>query len=630
MSEVSEFLARLGLEALAEQFEAEGIDSVELLASLETSEFGQLGIKIGHRKRIQKALGVGSPSALGSLGSGPAAAWQPISDQETALGRSLPAPGPPPSAMAGTSGPELKVGERLGSFELLQVLGTGGFGRVWKVRDHVTHADRALKVVHTQGPVDLALQTLTQEFAVRARIADTTHVLEAERPRRESHAGRDIVVMPMELADGGNLGSWTLQRRTEPLEGWLEGALDLFAQACAGVEAIHAAGVAHLDLKPENLLLVDGRIKVADFGLSRDLDHLSSIAGALLADGVGTPLYMAPEQVQAARAKNVGPSADVWALGVILYELLDGSPPFSGLPGTIKAKIKDPTVEIGFDSIPSHYRDLLIETLTRNPHRRTPSAVALREGLTRARTPANPPARPPEPKGEPVDARRPQEGKSEERASTRSAEVSEFTHTPSGIRMVRLPDGSYLGKYTVTNALYAAFLTARDGSNQCGEGRCVDDTSEYLQLSRSGDRWTANSGYANHPVVEVTWYGANAFAEYYGLVLPTEAQWQYASEEGDRGRAWAGTDTEADLPTYANLSGSLAPVGSLAPNGWGLHDMSGNVWEWTSTPSGVNRVLRGGSFRFTPGLARCAYRNWISPSVDWYDLGFRVALPPQR
>jgi len=272
---------------------------------------------------------------------------------------------------------------------------------------------------------------------------------------------------------------------------------------------------------------------------------------------------------------------------------------------------------------------LLVVAGTRGGEREESADAVASRSSTPAATPSPTPAPTPAPTPSPATS-------SAVTTPSPSPKVSEFTHAGSGIRMVRLPDGSALGKYEVTNAQYAAFLTARGGSNECGDGRCVHDTSKYLQLSRSGDRWTANSGYANHPVVMVTAYGADEFAKHYDLELPTETQWQYACEEGDRGRTWAGTDTEAELATYANLNGAadghagLAPVGKLKPNGWGLHDLSGNVWEWTSTPSGVFRVFRGGGFGSTPSYARCAFRSRNTPGFDWNFLGFRVALSPQR
>jgi formylglycine-generating enzyme required for sulfatase activity len=209
-----------------------------------------------------------------------------------------------------------------------------------------------------------------------------------------------------------------------------------------------------------------------------------------------------------------------------------------------------------------------------------------------------------------------------------------------------------LGRYEVSNAQYAAFLTA-EGNDCRPEGQsepheCVEEGSSDLKLKRSGSTWTPLRGYEHHPVVMVSWYGADAFARWAGLALPTEAQWEYACRAGQQ-RTWSGTDAEGSLTRYANLDGDadgfggLAPVGKLQPNGWGLHDLSGNVWEWTAdwkgsypagpvtdppgAPSGVNRVVRGGSFRYTASRARCADRSGDWP--DWHrsNLGFRVALP---
>jgi formylglycine-generating enzyme required for sulfatase activity len=155
-----------------------------------------------------------------------------------------------------------------------------------------------------------------------------------------------------------------------------------------------------------------------------------------------------------------------------------------------------------------------------------------------------------------------------------------------------------------------------------------------------------HKGNDDHPVVEVTWYAAYAYAAWLGGRLPTEAEWEYACRAGSTTRYSSG-DSEEDLKRvgwYTGNSGSrLHPVKEKDPNAWGLYDMHGNVWEWVADwrgsysadkrqdppgpPSGGSRVVRGGSCRTAADGARSAYRLRFVPWFRLWLLGFRVVVP---
>jgi len=150
----------------------------------------------------------------------------------------------------------------------------------------------------------------------------------------------------------------------------------------------------------------------------------------------------------------------------------------------------------------------------------------------------------------------------------------------------------------------------------------------------------------SHPMVNVCWEDASAYARYYGKRLPTEAEWEKACRAGSETRYCYGDD-ESRLGQYAwytsNSGNGTHPIGEKKPNAWGLYDMHGNVWEWCSdwyegdyysnspirNPLGPNtgsyRVLRGGSWFITPVSCRSAGRDWYGPTVRIGDGGFRCA-----
>jgi formylglycine-generating enzyme required for sulfatase activity len=213
-------------------------------------------------------------------------------------------------------------------------LGAGAFGTVYLAHDKNSRQDVALKVVPVlPGRGEIYRTQLVHEFRLKEKVTDLKYVLRSYLPTVIGHKGADFVLLPMEHAQGGSLREWMVSQRGE--EGYEAAALGLFRQACLGVGAIHEAGLVHLDLKPENLLLVrKGKdawtVKVSDFGLGRDLAALSMMSPELMRDGVGTPGYMSPEQIQAANPREVDKESDIYALGCILCELLIGTVPYTG------------------------------------------------------------------------------------------------------------------------------------------------------------------------------------------------------------------------------------------------------------------------------------------------------------
>lgn len=138
-------------------------------------------------------------------------------------------------------------------------------------------------------------------------------------------------------------------------------------------------------------------------------------------------------------------------------------------------------------------------------------------------------------------------------------------------------DAFYIDKYEVTNAQYKQFIDANPQWQKDRIDRTLHDGT-YLALWNGNDYPPKR---ASHPVVYVSWYAAIAYAEWAGKRLPTEAEWEKAARGGLTGKKYPwGDDLDSSKANYNHNAKDITPVGSYPPNGYGLYDMAGNVWEW--------------------------------------------------
>jgi serine/threonine-protein kinase len=231
------------------------------------------------------------------------------------------ASGPLPVSVAPTS-PQHPAGRaeqplgQFGTYELLEQVGASAMGVVFRARQLPLHRPVALKMLPPGATTELKTRFLIEGQAV-ARLHHTGVVQIYELGE---HQGR--LYFSMEYVEGGSLAR---QLARGPLG--VSAAAELVAALARAVQAAHAAGVIHRNLKPSNVLLTaDGAPKAADFGLAKLLEDAGVVHTPTRAE-VGTTQYLAPEQA-AGKSRAVGPLADVWALGAILYECLTGRPPF--------------------------------------------------------------------------------------------------------------------------------------------------------------------------------------------------------------------------------------------------------------------------------------------------------------
>jgi eukaryotic-like serine/threonine-protein kinase len=217
--------------------------------------------------------------------------------------------------------PALAVGTLVaGKLRIVRALGIGGMGTVYEVEHELTRHRRALKLLHAQlAHNHQAVARFLREASAAGRIGNP-HIVETfDAGTLES--GEPYLVM--EMLDGRSLAD-ILEDSARLSE---RDAVDFIAQACDGLQAAHDAGIIHRDIKPDNLFIErSGRVKILDFGISKFDEQLTGekqLTGDLT---LGTPYYMAPEQTS--KTASVDQRADVYALGVVLYECVTGKKPF--------------------------------------------------------------------------------------------------------------------------------------------------------------------------------------------------------------------------------------------------------------------------------------------------------------
>jgi serine/threonine protein kinase len=302
----------------------------------------------------------------------------------------------PPNAQLGERfpdsefpGPGTVIADR---YQVEKLLGAGGMGVVLAAR-HVQLGHRvAIKVMRGSAARD---GNAVGRFLREARAAVA---LSSERVAKVADVGtlpNGAPYMVMEFLSGRDLGE--VVHSGGPMA--IPVAIDAVLQACEAIAEAHALGIIHRDLKPSNLFLTTGRdgkplVKVLDFGIATAASVGDAArAGSLTETGMvmGSPGYMSPEQIRNSKAADA--RSDVWSLGVILYELLTGEPPFAGETfGEIFARILSedpPSIRRKRPDVPPELEKTILQCLERDPKQRTQSVAALAPKLARFAQPAS-------------------------------------------------------------------------------------------------------------------------------------------------------------------------------------------------------------------------------------------------
>ena len=255
-----------------------------------------------------------------------------------------------------------------GRYRLQELVGAGGAGRVWRAMDHVLERMVAVKLLRPE--------------VVDDPLAAAAFLAEARSASRLSHPGiaqvhdygragsADVPFLVMELVDGPSLSEVLAAGPLDP-----DRTMDVVAQVAAGLQAAHSAGVVHRDIKPANLLTSrHGQMKITDFGIASVIGSAPVTSAGTV---IGTPAYLAPERAAGASAT---PASDVYSLGVVAFECLTGTRPFSGPASEVSSahlQLPFPPLPV---SVPADIARLVAELTARDPSRRPRSAreVAVR------------------------------------------------------------------------------------------------------------------------------------------------------------------------------------------------------------------------------------------------------------
>jgi len=542
-----------------------------------------------------------------------------------------------------------------------RTIGQGGFAAVYLVRDLSLKRPLAVKVLSP----DLLLSATAQErFRREAEtIASLSHPNIV--PLHFMGNANDIFYLAMAYVDGESLAD-RLER-----EGTIgvEDAARILREVASALDLAHRRGVVHRDIKPHNVLLErdSGRALVTDFGIARTAENSSLTASGMV---VGTPTYMSPEQVV---GDKVDHRADIYALGVVGYEMLAGRPPFSGTTPTevLMKRVATPAepVERARPDAPPALADVINRCLQQNPEQRFSSggeivralggstpisgghttaafargaagprrasrglllgggavlALAIAAGLWLSR--GHGARRPPAPPG------------------PAPAVPAGMALIPGGTYIVGRDDGPawarpahqvvlppfYLDKTEVTVGEYQRVLAASGG--QAVLGAAVDTAARDSLLPVTGVMWSQAMYFCG------LMHGA-------GARLPTEEEWEAAARgSGARRFPWGGERMAGAANVQSARHGGVAAVGSfpLGNSPQGLSDLIGNAWEWTASPmkaypggttpprSADTYVIRGGAYNTPDSIADATWRGYqpaVASRAAFAATGFRCMAP---
>jgi serine/threonine-protein kinase len=563
-----------------------------------------------------------------------------------------------------------------GRYRVLKQLGQGGMGAVYLAFDEVLKLNVAVKTLLPERETESAFDRMRSEAALAIRLTHPTITR-----IYDLHGTGDERFIVMEYVEGRGLDSLLRERKTlRPHE-----AIDIFGQVAAGLDYAHDAGVLHRDVKPQNIMIAQRPqpggitasrtsfgVKILDFGIAKVQQDVRT--GGTIAGTLG---FISPEQLLGRRYDR---RADVFALGVMTFLALNGQMPFEG-----RGFYNESSRPRRAEAFSSEVNLVLAKALAINPADRWATAGgfiealarALQKGVDQSLTVAEQAATG---SGQhwrfhetslielAGDAGKPAGADAADTAEisrpwsiTHAIDSAPMVLVPAGTFMMGCEDGEpdegpthlvtlsdyYIDVSPVTNARYAQFLSDVK-THQDDSGRVYIALGPDRPIRLVGGRYVVTEGMEDHPVVHVSWFGAEAYCLWAGKRLLTEAEWEFAAR-GTDGRIypWGNSVPTAGNPVAncGGLKNSTAPVGSFADTSpFGCRDMAGNVLEWCADwydedyyrqspkkdPAGPargrSRVCRGGCFHYDAYSVRATYRINVDPAHIFEPTGFRCAM----
>src|SRR5690242_14940508 len=268
---------------------------------------------------------------------------------------------------------EVSVGETLDQYKLDEVIARSGMASIFKATDLKSGATVAIKVPYVQFESDVVFYSRFQREEEVGRRLDHPNIIKVLTPLRKSR-----MYIAMEYVDGVSLRS--IMREQRPLS--VEKALEYARQLCGALVYMHGQRVVHRDLKPENVLVTsEGLLKIMDFGIALD-ESARRLTWSGLSSTIGTPDYMAPEQVS---GRSGDARTDIYALGTILCEMLTANLPYSGenVYSVMRAKTnEDPQPPSAFrPDLDPHLEEIILRAIERQPRNRYAIAAEMLEDL---------------------------------------------------------------------------------------------------------------------------------------------------------------------------------------------------------------------------------------------------------
>ena len=536
-------------------------------------------------------------------------------------------------------------------YRVEKALGAGGFAVVYLVRDLNLKRKLAVKVL---SPDLITSKTVMERFRREAEtVAQLSHPHIV--PLHFIGQKEDLLYLAMECIDGGSLADRIEKEGRLPVDE----VARILREVAGALDHAHRRGVVHRDIKPHNVLIEaeSGRVLVTDFGIARTAESSSLTASGMM---VGTPAYLSPEQVTGAAADH---RADLYALGVMGYEMLTGQPPFTGPTPTavmMKRLSSTPTpVEKIRNDVPQAVRDVIDGCLVQNPDERFQSGAEIVRALG-GQTPASGS----HPTAEMLRRRRkrsrvPLIALAAVLVLAAAGVAAKFAFGPAEPEavgppippgMTLVPAGTYLiGSDNTQPAARPAHQVSLTAFAIERTEVSVGAYKVFVDSTGFPAPWGRAMPESRLPVTRVLWSEASNYCSWKyrdGGRLPTEEEWEAAARGADARRYPWGDRWEPGRANVASAGPNApAPVGSFARSATpdSIADLIGNVWEWTGSrmaaypgasptaPATRGYVIRGGAYDTADSLAAPSFRGGPLPSDMARELlartGFRCVVP---